>query len=200
MPCARGASCASTSTLRQPTRARAALDGRGVGHPTRRRIRTEAPEIHQRPDRDVVGAAAVLREAQRVRQHLAELGIDVDPLAAVVGVEAAQRRVGSIGAERLVHGVEARLHAGAQFFGGRRQTRRRSSPSRRCPWSARTAAFHASAAGVGAAGQRAGRPSDERPHQTTACSTSKRGVVASHGASSRWAPWRFSSCTETSSQ
>ena len=51
-------------------------------------------------------------------------GVDVDPLAAVVIVEAAQRRVGAIGAEREVHGIEPRLHAGAQSFGGRGQSAR----------------------------------------------------------------------------
>ena len=94
---------------------------RRVRHPPRRRIGTEAPEIHQRPHRHVVGAATVFGKAEGVRQHFAELGIDIDPLAAVVIVEATQRRVGSIGAERQVHRVEPRLHAGAQVFGGRGQ-------------------------------------------------------------------------------
>ena len=100
------------------------FDGGRVGHAIARRIRTEPPQIHQRPDGEVVGAATGFGQAQAVAHHRRELGIDVQPLAAVVFVETAQRRVRPIGAQCLVDGLEARLHAGAQVLAGRGQRAR----------------------------------------------------------------------------
>jgi hypothetical protein len=89
-----------------------------AGHLAPRRGWAESPQVHERPDGDVVRAAAAFRQAERVGHHGRELRVDVDPAAAGFVVEAAQRGVRAPGAQRLVHGFEALLGAGLEHCRG----------------------------------------------------------------------------------
>ncbi len=122
-------------TLRQPTRAARGVDGR------RRPVPGASPGSGPKPQRftsgpdgDVVGAAAALpRDSTHRPCTAASSGSTSTHSPLSIGVEAAQRGVGALGAERQIHGVEARLHAGAQVLRRRGQRARRASTVQALP-------------------------------------------------------------------
>ena len=81
------------------------------------RLRPEAPQIDQRPHRNIEDAAAEFTDAQCLGDYLLQFGRDLNPVGAAVAVKLRQLRIRVIGGHLFINAGQQRISFGFQIGG-----------------------------------------------------------------------------------